>query len=781
MAEDTVDSVSYRSLRESITEPEKKEGPPGDGTFLRENGIIAHGVPEIPKPGEGTASNRSAHGNAVVVHQALKSYGHGKSKVPVLENLDMRVPQGAIYGLLGPSGCGKTTLLGCLVNRLVLDSGKVYVFGYAPGTPEAACPGHRVGYMPQELALFQEFTICETLQYFGRIHGMSHLSIARKTEFLIKFLDLPSDKRLISQLSGGQQRRVSFASALVHDPELLILDEPTVGVDPLLRTSIWEHLISVCRTSRTTIIITTHYIEEARQADRVGLMRAGRLLAETSPKNLMAYYGINSLEDIFLKLCLQDGDEEDLHQGVTNKAFENEKSIALQEVTTSKNLDPSAPVWVDKGSSPHKLDPSVPEARRSQLIDPEDTIFMSPWVQTNRNETKFSATRLGALTVKNFIKMWRNKGFLLFSFLMPPVQTVLFCLTVGGTPSFLPVAIVNLDHGFLTVSIADVFIDKMDDTRFHKRYFNTYDEGLEEVKQGRAWALVFFDEKYTWSLMNIYGHPFPGVTITDEMRNASQIRISMDNTNQQIAYTIELGFLKAFEETVKSVMHATDQDVSNITLPLVFEDPVFESKLGSFTEFMAPGVILTITYFMALGLTALSFIVEQKEGLLNRSWVAGVRPVEVMLAHILTQMVVMLVQIALILIFMFGVFDIPCKGSMLWVIFLAILQGLCGMTFGLMVSVVSDNETTAMQLALGTFYPILLLSGIVWPIEGMPRVLRYISYILPQTYACDAIRAILYRGWDITYSVVWIGYLTTVFWLFAHLAIAAVVLKFKKT
>jgi ABC-type multidrug transport system ATPase subunit len=105
--------------------------------------------------------------------------------------------------------------------------------------------------------------------------------------------------------SGGQQRRVSFAVALLHNPELLILDEPTVGVDPMLRQNIWSHLLRLSTEQNKTIIITTHYIEEARQANYVGLMRNGSLLAEDSPSQLMTIYGLNSLEDVFLKLCVK--------------------------------------------------------------------------------------------------------------------------------------------------------------------------------------------------------------------------------------------------------------------------------------------------------------------------------------------------------------------------------------------------------------------------------------------------------------------------------------------
>lgn len=161
--------------------------------------------------------------------------------------------------------------------------------------------------MPQEIALYAEFTIKETMMYFGWIFGMKTEDILERLQFLLNFLDLPSQNRMVKNLSGGQQRRVSFAVALMHDPELLILDEPTVGVDPLLRQSIWNHLVQITKTGQKTVIITTHYIEEARQAHTIGLMRSGRLLAEESPQNLLTQYRCTNLEEVFLKLSRKQG------------------------------------------------------------------------------------------------------------------------------------------------------------------------------------------------------------------------------------------------------------------------------------------------------------------------------------------------------------------------------------------------------------------------------------------------------------------------------------------
>lgn len=188
-----------------------------------------------------------------------------------------------------------------------MDSGEIWVLGGKPGTKGSGVPGKRVGYMPQEIALYAEFSIKETMMYFGWIFGMQTSEIMERLNFLLNFLDLPSQNRLVKNLSGGQQRRVSFAVALMHDPELLILDEPTVGVDPLLRQSIWNHLVHITKAGQKTVIITTHYIEEARQAHTIGLMRSGRLLAEESPQALLHMYGCQNLEEVFLKLSREQG------------------------------------------------------------------------------------------------------------------------------------------------------------------------------------------------------------------------------------------------------------------------------------------------------------------------------------------------------------------------------------------------------------------------------------------------------------------------------------------
>ena len=155
---------------------------------------------------------------------------------------------------------------------------------------------------------------------------------------------------------------------------------------------------------------------------------------------------------------------------------------------------------------------------------------------------------------------------------------------------------------------------------------------------------------------------------------------------------------EAYQAFSEDLLDSCDLPGELASLPVSFEEPIYGNNEPTFTEFMAPGVILSITYFMAVGLTALSFIIERKEGLLDRSWVAGVTATEVMLAHVIAQFVVMVVQVALVLVFMIYVFDVPAEGPMIWIIVLTILQGICGMAFGLVISALCDSEQASVVL-----------------------------------------------------------------------------------
>lgn len=159
---------------------------------------------------------------------------------------------------------------------------------------------------------------------------------------------------------------------------------------------------------------------------------------------------------------------------------------------------------------------------------------------------------------------------------------------------------------------------------------------------------------------------------------------------------------------------------------------------------------------------------------------SGVTPGEILFSHVVTQFVVMCGQTTLVLIFMILVFKVECRGDIILVIIITILQGLCGMCFGFVISAICELERNAIQLALGSFYPTLLLSGVIWPIEGMPTILRYISTFLPLTLATTSLRSMMTRGWGLSEPDVYYGFIATIIWIGAFLTISLVVLKAKR-
>ncbi len=236
---------------------------------------------------------------AVSTKSLKKSFG----RIPAVSNLDLTVHKGEIYGLIGPNGSGKTTTVKILVGLLKADGGSVEVLGRPPGD-DSIRP--LIGYMPQELAIYPDLEVGQNLDFFGRLYGLSGKRLETRENALLRMVALEGrEDSLVSTLSGGMKHRLSLACAMIHGPSLLFLDEPTVGVDPELRSAFWQYLNKL-KEGGVTAMITTHYMDEAGRCDRVGLIREGRLIAEGTPQQLRESAGRESLEDVFLAYSRRD-------------------------------------------------------------------------------------------------------------------------------------------------------------------------------------------------------------------------------------------------------------------------------------------------------------------------------------------------------------------------------------------------------------------------------------------------------------------------------------------
>jgi ABC-2 type transport system ATP-binding protein len=216
----------------------------------------------------------------------------------VLPGISLDVEEGTVAGLLGPSGSGKSTLLRAIVGVQIVESGTVEVLGAAAGS---AGLRRRVGYVTQAPSVYTDLTVAENLRYFERVLGAPQRSVERALD-TVGLRDL--EGRVVRTLSGGQVSRVSLAAALLAGPELLVLDEPTVGLDPLLRRDLWRTFRTLAEAG-VTLIVSSHVMDEADHCDQLLLLREGKLIADEAPASLRARTGCDDLDDAFLALVEQ--------------------------------------------------------------------------------------------------------------------------------------------------------------------------------------------------------------------------------------------------------------------------------------------------------------------------------------------------------------------------------------------------------------------------------------------------------------------------------------------
>ncbi|XP_026684457.1 ABC transporter G family member 23-like [Diaphorina citri] len=853
-----------------------------------------------------TSRGDPARDMMVVVDKAYKRY---TPYSVVLRGLNMNVPTGTIYGLLGPSGCGKTTLLSCIVGRGSLDSGNISVNVKSKRS---------IGYMPQ---------------------------ISR---------------------GGGQGRRLSLMIALLHDPKLLILDEPTVGVDPVLSASIWQHLLTICATGKKTVIITTHYIEEARQAHTIGLMRGGTLLAEESPNQLMARYNCNNLEQAFLELSkkqsIASGTQDETVDVTESYPSPEDKKTVVTPLQSTKYISKAR---ITQAFLELSKKQSIASGTQDETVDVTES-YPSPedkkTVVTPLQSTKYiSKARITAQLVKNYYWMKRNKPIMCFLLLLPLVQCFLFCTCIGRDPRGLKLAVVN--HEFeggldrcmqypsrgcnLSYPLSCRYVENIRKKTIVITEFPDIASAKEAVRHNRAWGLIYFAQNYTEALIErisekdkaskmamelsdvhiyqdmsnqyignlmrrdllmgyvdflqdlfrdcgwppqvadipilmepaIYGNNNPsfvhftapaiislfefylpmiftvGAILMEKMagllerslvagRDPRGLKLAVvnhefeggldrcmqypsrgcnlsyplscryvENIRKKTIVITEFPDIASAKEAVrhnrawgliyfaqnytealierisekdkasKMAMELSDvhiyQDMSS-KFKNVMEPAIYGNNNPSFVHFTAPAIISLFEFYLPMIFTVGAILMEKMAGLLERSLVAGITIPEVILSHIVVQLVVLVIQTAIMMFVLFVLFDNPLIGSIPWSLTLLLSIGLAGMCYGFMVAILCDTDTAATFMGLGTFFPLAMLSGMIWPLEGMHWILRSVGWALPLTLPTEAFRGISARNWPVTHPTVYKGFLSSLGWIGFFLLMTYSSVKLKK-
>ncbi|EFN69285.1 ABC transporter G family member 20 [Camponotus floridanus] len=695
--------------------------------------------------------------NAVVVKNAVKYY---VSEKPILDGLNMTVPKGSIYGLLGASGCGKTTLLSCVVGVKHLNTGNIWVLGGNPGRPGSGIPGPRVGYMPQEIALVGEFTVNSALYYFGRINGLEDEEIGIRQKFLSELLQLPPANHLVKNMSGGQQRRVSFAAALIHSPEFLILDEPTVGLDPILSSNIWIYLTKITQEEGITVLITTHYIQEAKDANMIGLMRCGKLLAESSPQELLNRFNCSSLEEAFLGLC----------QAQDSTMLENASEV-----------------------------PAIKEIEDEALIQDEDNYKrMKGRIADYKARAIYNVSasrRFKALMIKNGIQFFRYYSGIIFAVLFPLLEVGSFFGGVGGEPKDLTIGIINHEAGNCDYgnNIGKVWFDEENrtchfnnlscrflheygDSNIEQEFYDNMSEATDAIRDGDLVGIMYFNHNFSEALQRRIDNY--GTAKTEDILSG-QIDIFLDMGDMQIGQFMEYKLYKRFFEIFEGVMRDCKYSPKLAGVPIQFENATYGDMDHGYDYFIAPSFMMILIFFLATTISTTLIITDRMEGVWDRSLVQGVKNSEILLAHILTQTSLIIIHVSVIMTLFFPIWDLKCEGSYFHVFIIMFLNGLSGLMYGFFISVTCKTHTLANYASAGSFFPLIILSASIWPVEGIPKGLRIVSYSMPTTLPAIALRAIIFKGYSFDKEEVFTGILVSLAYIIIFFIIVLISLRSK--
>lgn len=348
-----------------------------------------------------------------------------------------------------------------------------------------------------------------------------------------------------------------------------------------------------------------------------------------------------------------------------------------------------------------------------------------------------NSDRVFAIAARKFASLRRDHRTFAFIVVMPALQILLFGLAIGQSPTGLDFAIVEEGSSPLANSVIES-LESSETFLIHDEFESSAD-ARGGIETGELWGAL---------------------VVTGE----GGLELHLDNSNQQVSSTIIIAIRNAVTDAL--------QDSGGYS-PLEFADPVYGDKDPAFIDFLAPGIITLVCFMFSLILTTMAFVGERYDGTLDRVFAAGTRPSEVLLGHMTAFTTILIGQVStVILIAVYG-FDIPINGNPLMVFALAMFLGWAAMCLGMFVSSKATSEFQAMQLNMPFLFIALLLSGILWPVEALPTGLQHFSWALPTTWAAEAFRSIMIRGWGLENDIVLGAFLYTAGFALATLALAA--------
>ena len=697
-----------------------------------------------------------------------------------VDDLSLQVPRGAIFGLLGPNGSGKSTVIRMLCGVLRPSAGSARVLSIdVARDPEAV--KRRIGYMSQAFSLYRDLTVAENLAFYGRVYGLRGEPLRARTGELSGRLGLdPYRDRRAGMLSGGWKQRLALACALVHDPELLFLDEPTAGIDPVARRELWDLLHDLAGAGKT-LLVTTHYMDEAERCSLVGYLHLSRLIAFGGPDQLRAHPLVTPPGTRRLALELdpeQPGCPRppaalgplraapgvrdatlfgtQVHLLVEAEREPEQLLVAAGLPPAACQVRPITPTLEDvfvtlARAETRRREEGLPPPEAPPLRAPADPAPQEPSAALPAPSGEAgdepapaappASQGLLAILLKELLHVQRDPAALMFMFLIPLIQMVIFGYALDT----------QVEH------VTTVVLD-------HDRSADSYKlaEALENTQTFRLVGWVEDEESFRRALTS--GRAQVGVRIPPDYsrrllrRERAAVQVLIDGSDSQVATTAQRGAALltfalsqrrglALAETLQ-VKVATDPAggaAPPIELrPRLLYNPDLESS-----HFFVPGLVGVIMQLVTLFLTAFAIVRERESGTLEQIFVSPVGRVGLILGKLVPYAGIGFVETLGVLMIMEWVFGVPFRGSLGLLLLLSTLFITCALGLGLLVSSLAQTQAQAMQMAFLIMMPSILISGFVFPRDNMPLVLQWISAGFPVTWFLQILRGVILRGADL--------------------------------
>lgn len=710
----------------------------------------------------------------------LKQLTRDFGSLRAVDQVSFDVQRGAIFGLLGPNGSGKSTIIRMLCGVLQPTGGSARVLGFDVAQDAEQIKRH-IGYMSQSFSLYSDLSVRENIEFYGRIYGLSPEKLEQRLHDVIELTSL-GDRldQLAGSLSGGWKQRLALGCALIHEPEVLFLDEPTAGIDPVARRDLWDLLFDLAGQG-VTLFVTTHYMDEAERCSDVGYIYDSRLIVCGKPDELKhlpsvtpagtARWEIETIDPATKLASFREMDGvrdatlfgQTIHVLAEQRLSENDLIRTVQKEQEAVQVRPITPSLEDvfvtlsraEGLNHRDVDRSE-QAPIEVTPEPISPVPAEPEVLADEPEIvaedlpikgKPAPVRAGlmagfwAILVKEFSHIRREPSTMLFVFAVPVLQTIIFGFAIDTQIENIPTVVYDLDGRSSARELRDAFAN----TRTFQIIERVFDEDAFHyaLESGRAKVGVIIPPDYSDRLLR--GEQVSVQVLIDG--SDSQVATTALNASNLLGMNLSMNMAKQFAETLPIVLARDAQGAAALPIevrPRLLYNPDLESS-----HFFVPGLVGIILQLVTLFLTSFAIVRERELGTLEQLFVTPVSKSGLMLGKLVPYALIGFVETLIVLAVMVFFFGVPIHGNLWELLVLSLLFLVCGLGLGMLVSTISRTQLQAVQFAFLIMLPSVLLSGFMFPRSQMPLPIYLFTFLIPVTYFLEILRGIVLRGANI--------------------------------